>query len=51
VDHLKNEYAWKRGLRTIGEIIPVFAPAADGNVPERYIQAVGVDMDYITRSA
>lgn len=46
-DHLKNEYAWKRGLRTIGEIIPVFAPGSDGNDVPRYIRDVGVDMDYI----
>ena len=29
-----------RGLTTIGAIIPVWAPAADGNAPERYIEAV-----------
>ena len=30
----------QRGLRTIGEVIPTWAPASDGNSPQNYIQAV-----------
>jgi N-acetylmuramoyl-L-alanine amidase len=34
----------QRGLDTVGEIIPVWAPASDGNVPEAYIRAVEATM-------
>ena len=45
--YLKNEYGGFRQLRTIREIIPVFAPASDGNIPERYIAAVLEDVAYM----
>lgn len=40
------EYVYAgRQLQTIGEIIPVWAPAADGNVPESYIRGVVQTME------
>lgn len=30
----------QRGLRTVAEVIPTWAPASDGNAPEAYIQSV-----------
>jgi hypothetical protein len=33
------------GAKTIGEIIPIFAPAKDGNNPEKYINSVVNDMN------
>lgn len=40
---IRQTYMDRWGLRTLGEIIPRYAPASDGNNPTRYIQAV-VDM-------
>lgn len=45
--HLKNEYGAARHLQTLREIIPVFAPLKDGNIPERYIAAVLEDVAYM----
>ena len=44
--HLKNHYG-ARGLTTVREIIPVFAPSSDGNNGEAYIQSVLEDIAYI----
>lgn len=41
--HLKECYG-ARGLWDVETIIPVFAPAGDGNAPDRYIAAVVNDM-------
>jgi len=45
--YLKNEYGGFRQLQTLREIIPVFAPMSDGNVPENYIKSVLDDVDYM----
>lgn len=44
--HLKWIYG-SAGLLRIDQIIPVFAPASDGNSPLAYIEAVLTDMKYI----
>mgnify|MGYP003520062864 CR=1 FL=1 len=44
--HLKNHYG-ARGLTTVREILPVFAPARDGNNVEAYIRSVLEDIAYI----
>ncbi len=45
--HFKNEYGAKRKLYTIREIIPVFAPASDGNDVESYINGILTDVKYM----
>lgn len=45
--HLKLVYGWQKGLHTVESIIPVFAPATDGNNVPLYIQSVRTDMAYI----
>jgi N-acetylmuramoyl-L-alanine amidase len=43
---VEPDYVYGRnGYRTIGQIIPVFAPASDGNDPEGYINSVVKSMN------
>jgi N-acetylmuramoyl-L-alanine amidase len=46
--HLKNTHG-AAGRLTVRQIIPVHAPASDGNNPEAFIKSVLEDMAYIAR--
>ena len=44
--HLKNVHG-AAGRHTVGQIIPVHAPASDGNDPAAFIRSVLDDMRYM----
>jgi N-acetylmuramoyl-L-alanine amidase len=46
--HIKN-YHGSAGRLTVRQIIPVHAPASDGNDPERFISSILEDMAYMER--